>query len=223
MLASAAAVLLTFWVAHAYHSTGCLGAVGPLLLLLPVSALLLNGAVWRGVGRRYDLFPETRSPGRRSVVRIVCERLLRTMIFVVILVLVVGLEVRMVTVLDTRLEARAEQGNPDAQFARGMRWRWGARRTLQERRADAKWVRRAAEQGHPYGGEMLVSLYRRGGSLGTDYVEAYKWHLLGTGQLNEPGTGPPRWLAEHLTDEEIAEAKRRARLWRPKSEGQVSE
>ena len=49
-----------------------------------------------------------------------------------------------------------------------------------------------------------------------DYVEAHKWFNLAAAQGNLSAAGNRDWLAKKMTPDQLAEAQRLAREWKPK-------
>ena len=107
----------------------------------------------------------------------------------------------------------AEQGNARAQTSlAGMYYNGqGVQRDYAEA---AKWVRRAAEQGYAPAQADLGVLYWNGQGLPQDAVLAYMWLHLAAAQ--EPNAVEERdAAASQMTPDEIAEAQRLAREWKP--------
>ena len=78
----------------------------------------------------------------------------------------------------------------------------------------AKWTRKAAEQGYAPAQADLGVLYWNGQGVQQDVVLAYVW--LSLAAAHEPGAvGERDVVASQMTPEEIAEAKRLARDWKP--------
>ena len=97
-----------------------------------------------------------------------------------------------------------------------------------------KWWRRAAERGNTSAQMKLAYLYGDGrGGTATDYTEAYKWYDIAAAIVGAKVDGLPvaasrngakdnsdqLWyrdqVAKHMTSEQIAEAQRLAREWKP--------
>jgi hypothetical protein len=99
----------------------------------------------------------------------------------------------------------------------------------------AKWCRKGAEQGSVFCQRMLSDMYEQGLGVPQDYIVAYMWLILAAARLDaglahEAGTAkappPPASfgetlikdrdkLAAKMTHEQIAEAQRPAREWKP--------
>ena len=86
-----------------------------------------------------------------------------------------------------------------------------------------RWFLAAAEQGHAWAQNNLGVMYANGQGVPQDYIQAQMWYNLAASDL----TGDDReWavknrdeIAEKMTSEQIAEAQRLAREWKPKSSG----
>ena len=105
----------------------------------------------------------------------------------------------------------AKKGNPDAQFSVGQAYEEGDG-VLQDYALAAAWYRKAAEHVPDYGGagqgrSSLGLLYLEGRGVPEDYVEAYKWFAL-SGVTSEMDKA-----AKRMTQDQIAEAQRRAKAW----------
>ena len=78
-----------------------------------------------------------------------------------------------------------------------------------------KWVRKAAEQGYAPAQADLGVLYWNGQGVPQDVVLAYMWLSLAATQ--QPDVEVERDVAaSEMTPDEIAEAQRLAREWKPK-------
>ena len=110
----------------------------------------------------------------------------------------------------------AEQKYSEAQFSLGSQYFRGLGVTKDYVEA-ARWYRRAAEQGHAAAQALLGVMYGKGQGVPKDYVQAYMWlNLASTGGNNE--SARTRDSVEHLmTAEQIAEARKLVREWKPKS------
>ena len=105
----------------------------------------------------------------------------------------------------------AKQGNSDAQVSLGQAYEDGDG-VPQDYAQAAEWYRKAAEHVPDYGGagqgrNDLGLLYLDGLGIPQDYVEAYKWFALAgvTRNMNE--------AAKRMTQDQVAEAQRRAKAW----------
>jgi uncharacterized protein len=118
------------------------------------------------------------------------------------------------------LRERAEKGDPEAQFNLAKNYEAG-RGGLKKDYAEAKrWYLRAAEQGDPFAQASAAILFRFGKGVAQDYVEAYKWFYLAasrtTGSDQESILELRDSTAARMTAEQLAEASRLAREWKPK-------
>ena len=118
----------------------------------------------------------------------------------------------------------AEKGDPLAQYDLGASYMGG--HGVKASDVDgAKWFQRAANQGMPYAQFNLGLLHASGTGVDKDNVEALKWLDLALVALPPGGarTDVSRAIVDvtqKMTTEEIAEARSRARRFRPKSETQ---
>ena len=115
----------------------------------------------------------------------------------------------------------AEQGDAGAQFSLGNIYYRG-QGVPQDYAEAARWVRKAADQGNASGQLSLGHIYRYGEGVPQDYVEAHKWLNLAASRA----TGKEKEIADFreavaklMTPQQIAEAQRRAREWKPKGVG----
>ena len=118
------------------------------------------------------------------------------------------------------LRERAEKGDPEAQFNLAKNYEAG-RGGLKKDYAEAqRWYLRAADQGDPFAQASLALLFRFGKGVAQDYVEAYKWFYLAasrtTGSDQESILELRDSTAARMTAEQLAEASRLAREWKPK-------
>ena len=89
--------------------------------------------------------------------------------------------------------------------------------------AAVDWFRRAADQGDNVAQFALGALYTQGLGVPKDYVEAYfLFHLAAVhsppGRTRDKAAQYMEIVGNHLTHQEINEAKRLVRKWRPKLE-----
>jgi TPR repeat protein len=107
----------------------------------------------------------------------------------------------------------AEQGDARAQLSLGGMY-YNGQGVQQDYSEAAKWTRKAAEQGYAPAQAHFGVLYWNGQGVQQDVVLAYMW--LSLAAANEPDAVRERDLAaSQMTQDEIAEAQRLAREWKP--------
>ena len=107
----------------------------------------------------------------------------------------------------------AEQGDARAQLSLGGMY-YNGQGVQQDYSEAAKWTRKAAEQGYAPAQAHLGVLYWNGQGVPQDVVLAYMWLSLAAEQ--EPGTvEKPESGCFPNDPDEIAEAQRLAREWKP--------
>ena len=116
---------------------------------------------------------------------------------------------------EKRYRKAAEQGYANAQLNLGFMYQQG-QGVPQDYEEAVKWYRKAAEQGGAYGQLNLGMLYRDGQGVPQDYVLAYMWFNLAAAQGNAFAISDRDTAAEEMTSDQIAEAQRLAREWKPK-------
>ncbi len=113
----------------------------------------------------------------------------------------------------------AEQGLADAQFNLGVMHEDGEGVT-QDYAEAMKWYRKAADQGHAPAQINLGGMYYKGKGVTQDYVQAHMWLNLSAaapkGQMQELAAQFRDEIAKKMTPDQIAEAQRLAREWKPK-------
>lgn len=113
-------------------------------------------------------------------------------------------------------EKAAAQGHADAQVNLGSLYDY-ARGGPQDFKMAVRWYRRAADQGNDLAQRRLGLLYERGDGVPKDYVQAYMWYKLGAANGGKSGAIMRDELATRMTSDQLAEAKKLAREWKPKS------
>jgi TPR repeat protein len=78
------------------------------------------------------------------------------------------------------------------------------------------YLRLAANQGNDLAQRRLGQMYERGEGVQQDYVKAYMWYNLGSANGAEAGTRLRDALAKKMEPDQIAEAQKLAREWKPK-------
>jgi TPR repeat protein len=108
----------------------------------------------------------------------------------------------------------AEQGEAVAQISLGVMYANG--RGVRQDHAEAfKWYRKAAEQGHAGAQNNLGFIYADGQGVPQDYVQAHKWLNLSAAQGEAIAAENRDIIAKRMTPEQIAEAQKLARNWKP--------
>ena len=121
------------------------------------------------------------------------------------------------------LMKRAEQGNASAQFNLALKYLMGEAIPLDYKEA-FRWYRASAVQGNSSAQGSLGAMYRKGLGLPQDHIQAHMWYSLAVAN-SELDQERKLWAknldatAQKMTAEEIAEAQRLAREWKPKSSG----
>ena len=109
----------------------------------------------------------------------------------------------------------AEQGNASAQYNLGAMYDqgWGVPQDYAEA---VKWYRMAAEQGDAWAQVVLGVRYANGEGVPQDYVLAHMWCNIAAAQGSKNGILFRDGFAESMTSEQITEAQKLAREWKPK-------
>jgi uncharacterized protein len=120
------------------------------------------------------------------------------------------------------IRVAAEQGHPKAQYLLGKLFSDGDG-VEQNYKEAAKWFHRAAEQGDDEAEEALGNAYFSGRGVPQDYIEAHTWaNLAVANAVDEVARYSHLTLlesiAEKLTPEQVVEAQKLARQWKPKPE-----
>ena len=114
----------------------------------------------------------------------------------------------------------AEQGDADAQNNLGAMYEVG-QGVLRSYVEALKWYYRAAQQGDAYAQYRLGFMYYLGQGVSRDYlhyVEAYAWLSLAAARGENRARPLREIVAGKMTPEQIAEAEKLAREWKPKKE-----
>ena len=115
----------------------------------------------------------------------------------------------------TALKKKAEQGNASSQISLGFRYLTG-QGIPQDYKEAVKWYRKAAEQGHADAQHQLGFMHDKGEGIPRDYIEAHKWFSLAAAEGDEVATKSRDLIAKKMTPEQITEAQKLAREWKPK-------
>ena len=110
----------------------------------------------------------------------------------------------------------AEQGHAEAQFNLGFVYDKG-KGVPQDDKEAIKWYRLSAKQGYAYAQSNLGVMYTNGQGVLQDYVLAHMWwNICGSG--GKQGCVKFRKKVENkMTPQQIEEAQRLARNWKPKN------
>jgi uncharacterized protein len=119
----------------------------------------------------------------------------------------------------------AEQGHAQAQYNLGVMYRLGDG-VAQDNAETMKWYRKAAEQNISDAQYFLGITYDKGQGVPQDSVQAYMWYSLAASRFSESDAGKREMVlmsrgivASKMTPEQLEEAQRLAREWKPKKEG----
>jgi uncharacterized protein len=120
------------------------------------------------------------------------------------------------------LRPLAEQGNADALLVVGLLSAKGEG-VPQDYAEAMKWFRLAAEQGDADAQYNLGVIYANGEGVPQDYVQAHQWYNLAASRYSASQAAGRNdavhnrdLVASHMTPEQLAEAQRLAREWKPK-------
>ena len=108
----------------------------------------------------------------------------------------------------------AEQGHPMAQYILGAFYYFG-NGVAKDFREAVKWYRKSADQGDAGSQANLGLCYAKGEGVPKDYVQAYQWFNLASAQGDEDAKKNLHIAERQMTTEQIAEAQRLAREFRP--------
>ena len=109
----------------------------------------------------------------------------------------------------------AEQGDARAQFSFGLLYENGDGVPRDYAKA-RQWYEKASAQGDGKAQLYLGLQSSFGQGVPMDVVEAYMWYSLAADNGNMHAPGYRNDLSRQMTPAQIAEAKRRAREWKPK-------
>ncbi len=109
----------------------------------------------------------------------------------------------------------AAQGHAGAQTILGIMYADGEGVPQDDAEA-VKWYRKAAKQGDAYAQYNLGVMYDKGRGVLQDYAEAARWYRKAAEQGDETARKNRDIVAKRMTPEQIAEAQRLAREWKPK-------
>ena len=78
-----------------------------------------------------------------------------------------------------------------------------------------RWYLRSANQGNELAQRKLGLLYERGDGVQQDFVQAYMWYKLGAASGVKAGIVLRDALAIRMTSDQLLEAQKLAREWKP--------
>jgi TPR repeat protein len=123
------------------------------------------------------------------------------------------------------LRNAAEQGLSPVQETLGEMYSVNSKNVPQDYAEAAKWFRKAADQGDPTAQYNLGTMYIEGKGVLQDYVQAHMWLNLSVSRLpasekkiRDEAVHNRDLVAAKMTPEQIAEAQKLAREWKPKPE-----
>jgi TPR repeat protein len=111
----------------------------------------------------------------------------------------------------------ADKGDATAQWSLGGMYQFGKGFPKDELEA-VRWYRLAADQGLAFAQQAIGFMYEWGSGVPQDYVQAHMWYNLAgaSGQIPDAMDYRER-VARKMTSDQIAEAQRLAREWKPKT------
>ena len=104
-----------------------------------------------------------------------------------------------------------------SQMAQGVDFELG-RGVMRNDVEAARWYRMAAERGYPPAQNGVARLYELGRGLPQSDVRAYKWYSLAAAAGHVTAALDRVHLAQRMSADRIAEAKRLIRAWQPKTD-----
>ena len=110
----------------------------------------------------------------------------------------------------------AEQGQASAQSNLGVMYDNG-QGVPQDYAEAVKWYRKAAEQGNAGAQNNLGVMYANGQGVPQDYIQAHMWWNLSAAQGNKVAVQNRDLIASKMSPEQVAQAQRLAREWKPKN------
>ena len=116
----------------------------------------------------------------------------------------------------------ADQGNASAQFNLGVMYAKGEG-VPQDYAEAVKWFRLAADQGDAMAQFNLGVMYAKGQGVPQDYVLAHMWFNLSAAQGDEDAVKNRDIAAGQMTPDQLAEAQRLAREWKPSQDQEGEE
>ena len=112
-------------------------------------------------------------------------------------------------------EKAARQGHAEAQANLGVLLVY-ARGGPQDYKMAVYWFRLSANQGNDLAQRKLGLMYERGDGVQQDFILAYMWYSIGAAKGGEAGARLRDAIAKGMDPDQITEAQRLAREWKPK-------
>jgi TPR repeat protein len=109
----------------------------------------------------------------------------------------------------------ADQGNSSAQTSLGFMYLYGYGVDFDPKKA-VYWWRKAAEQGSADAQHRMGVVYNQGSYMEKDIIKAYMWFSLAAEKKNGKSAVERDEVAKQMTPQQLAEARRLAREWKPK-------
>ena len=109
----------------------------------------------------------------------------------------------------------AVQGHAKAQYNLGTLY-YNGEGVPKDYKQALRWFRLAADQGEAVAQTKIAIMYEDAQGVPHDLVQAYKWYSLAITSGDKPATLLRNTLADHMTEAQIAEAKKLAQEWKPK-------
>jgi hypothetical protein len=110
----------------------------------------------------------------------------------------------------------ADQGLAEAQYNLGVIYHHG-QGVPQDYGTAIEWFRKAADQGLANAQLSLGAMYAFGQGVSQDYVHAHMWFSLAAAQGVSDAINHRDIVAAKMTPDQIAEAQKLAREWKPKT------
>jgi uncharacterized protein len=109
----------------------------------------------------------------------------------------------------------AVQGHAKAQYNLGTLY-FNGEGVPKDYKQALRWFRLAADQGEAVAQTKIAIMYEDAQGVPHDLVQAYKWYSLAITSGDKPATLLRNTLADHMTEAQIAEAKKLTQEWKPK-------
>jgi uncharacterized protein len=109
----------------------------------------------------------------------------------------------------------AVQGHAKAQYNLGTLY-FNGEGVPKDYKQALRWFRLAADQGEAVAQTKIAIMYEDAQGVPHDLIQAYKWYSLAITSGDKPATLLRNTLADHMTEAQIAEAKKLAQEWKPK-------